>query len=504
MLSLIATWMLARRLHPGGFGLTAACTLLLSPLFLIMATELTTDPILAGWTAVGMAAWWLHHRAGHPAAIWILWLSLGLGLLTKGLVAIALPGFAIAGYAWMTGGVLGIARTLWAMHPVRGTLLAVAVNLPWSIAVWQRDPRFLEFFYVRFNLMALVSDTVNHTGPPWLYLGVLAAAFMPWLPSLTVGLAAMCRAVGLVTWRDRRRDGWGRRAAVVEPEAEDLRRYLVAWIVFPLLFLTAATSKLGTYILPILPAAAILLADAWWRWRSSPPRWLVWSGMMVGVLLMLAVLIWPVVVRSHADLLARIDAAWWPLLLAVSVLMIPGLLAAIHAWWCGRVLAGAFLTAGVLALAACLVVPRIHLIIPDLVARRLTAWLAPRVQPGDLVVVDREEVHNYHLVHDLGRRLTILGGAREVGMGHFAQVRPPPEPFPADTYAVSGENLPDHPFLIGRARLVERWRGAERVWLFAEDNLLPELRGLGLAVVEAGRSRGVRLYTNRPVDGPGP
>lgn len=498
LLSLVATWLLARRLHSGGFALTAALALLVSPLFLAMATEITTDPILAGWTAICMTAWWLHHRAIHPLAIWAFWLALGLGVLTKGLVAIALPGCAIAGYALMTGGVLNVLRSLWAMHPLRGVLILVAVNLPWSIAVWRRDPRFLEFFYVRFNLMALVSDDVNHSGPLWLYPYVLAAAFAPWLPSLGVALAQTVRQVAAAAWPERRADPWGWQAPVMQSESEALRWYLVAWIVFPLLFLTAASSKLGTYVLPVLPALAIVLADGWWRWRTQPPPWLRGTGVVMAGLFILAAITWPLVLL-WPGYSGAVAGAWWPLLATTMVAGVLLLAVAIRCHIRGQVLGGLFITAGALVLAGCLVAPRLHRVIPDLVPSRITALLAANLRPGDVVIVDREEVHNYHLVYDLGRRLYILGNAREVGMGHFAQVRPPPMPFPADTYWVRGEHLPDHPFLVSRYRLWRHWRGPTRIFVIGEDNLAVQLREWGMTPVVIARSRNTVLFSNRPL-----
>jgi 4-amino-4-deoxy-L-arabinose transferase-like glycosyltransferase len=66
---------------------------------------------------------------------------------------------------------------------------------------------------------------------------VFAGLLLPWFPLLPL---------------------LGRRAAYRDPR----RLFLLAWVVFGMVFFTAATNKLPGYLLPLLPAAAALLALA--------------------------------------------------------------------------------------------------------------------------------------------------------------------------------------------------------------------------------------------------
>jgi 4-amino-4-deoxy-L-arabinose transferase-like glycosyltransferase len=76
-----------------------------------------------------------------------------------------------------------------------------------------------------------------HVQPWWFYLPVLAGLLLPWSPLVFL---------------------LGRRAAYRDPR----RLYLLAWVVWGMVFFTAAANKLPGYLLPLLPAAAALMGLA--------------------------------------------------------------------------------------------------------------------------------------------------------------------------------------------------------------------------------------------------
>jgi 4-amino-4-deoxy-L-arabinose transferase-like glycosyltransferase len=582
LVSVLCTWALAKDLRGGGFPFGAALFLLGSAMFLVMATELTTDPILSGCLALAWLAWWRHDRrthesdpsplvsslaslaprpssplsspsplaprpspsppqpaacggsvalrrpAGHasgllrlspgrprpsPLWIWLFWAALGLGFLTKGPIAVALAGAAIAGFAFLTGGLVGVGRTLWAMHPLRGLAIIAAINLPWSILVWQRDPRFLEFFYVRYNFQAFLGSQVNHSGSPLLYFGVLAGAFMPWTLQTLAALGLQFRATLWPALRSRWCDWLGREPAAAVADDDRLRLYLICALVFPFLLLTASSSKLGTYLMPMYPPVAILALDAIWARAERPPTWLRASAAIFAVgLIGVAALAWPVWSAIEPEEVKRLDWSWWPVLAPAGVALLAAQVWAGWSAWHGRVLRASAVAGLGLAIATALVLPIMHLAIYDLVSARLAVLVRERGGPDDLVVVGRTVIHDYNLVYGLGRRVAILGGARETGMGHFAQAVPPPTPFPDDTYEVSGDNC-DHPWLLSHPRFLEALRSNRRVWFFGEDRQVEQLLQAGARLVKVDRAANVVLLTNLPLadhigattnQGPGP
>ena len=160
LVSVLCTWALAKRLFGGGFPLAAALMLLGSGMFLVMTSELTTDPILSGFLAVVWLTGW--RVLAQPTItwkspwLWTMWFALGCGVLSKGPVAVVLAAVAIGGFAFLDGGWRGLLRTAWRLRPDLGLLAIIAINVPWSWAMWQRDPRFLDYFYIRFNLQPML------------------------------------------------------------------------------------------------------------------------------------------------------------------------------------------------------------------------------------------------------------------------------------------------------------------------------------------------------------
>jgi len=152
---------------------------------------------------------------------------LGLAVLAKGPVALVLAAPLCLRFR--------SARDL-----VRPRVVApfLAVALPWYLLCYLRNGKiFLHDFFFVHNFERFTSNALMHVQPWWFYLPVLAGLLLPWFPLLFL---------------------LGRRAAY-----RDARRlFLLAWVVFGVVFFTAATNKLPGYLLPLLPAAAALMGVA--------------------------------------------------------------------------------------------------------------------------------------------------------------------------------------------------------------------------------------------------
>jgi 4-amino-4-deoxy-L-arabinose transferase-like glycosyltransferase len=152
---------------------------------------------------------------------------LGLAVLAKGPVALVLAAPLCLRFR--------SARDL-----VRPRVVApfLAVALPWYLLCYLRNGKsFLHDFFVVHNFERFTSNALMHVQPWWFYLPVFAGLLLPWFPLLPL---------------------LGRRAAYRDPR----RLFLLAWVVFGMVFFTAATNKLPGYLLPLLPAAAALMGLA--------------------------------------------------------------------------------------------------------------------------------------------------------------------------------------------------------------------------------------------------
>lgn len=174
----------------------------------------------------------------------------GLSLLAKGLVGVVIPfGVVVAYYV--------LRRAFPAKHFLQSLLwgmpLAFAVAALWYGPVIARHGwSFLDEFFVQHHFARYFSNKYRHPGPIYFYLVCLVLMTLPWTMLLIAG-------VGKATsWRWR---GGG--------SQDKLRVFALAWLVFPLAFFSFSGSKLAGYLLPVLPAAALLAGERLARFTST-------------------------------------------------------------------------------------------------------------------------------------------------------------------------------------------------------------------------------------------
>jgi 4-amino-4-deoxy-L-arabinose transferase-like glycosyltransferase len=167
----------------------------------------------------------------------LAWLAIGLGVITKGPVAIALPLLVAIVYAiWRKR-----FRALWSWGGLALFILAIA---PWVWAISQAIPDFLHYVVVTETAQRLATKALKRTGPPWYFIPYLIGGALPW----SIVLIGSPRAID-------RRD----RSTI----------YLLLWIAIPFLFFSISQSKRPQYILPLMAPIALLVARIWSKARNG-------------------------------------------------------------------------------------------------------------------------------------------------------------------------------------------------------------------------------------------
>lgn len=211
-----------------------------------------TDPFLAFGTTLSMTAFALASR--QPRLIWRygFFVGLSIGLLAKGpLALILIAGSLLPWMLWHRNA----SEYLCAMPWWRGTLLTVVLTLPWYIAAELKTPGFLNYFivgehFLRFLDSGWAGDLYGSAhqrpfGSIWPYW---VMASFPW------GLIGAYALLVRMTKRSGREK--------IRLALKDSRlTYLLFWSLFTLAFFTMAGNILWTYVLPALPAFAIVLAN---------------------------------------------------------------------------------------------------------------------------------------------------------------------------------------------------------------------------------------------------
>jgi dolichol-phosphate mannosyltransferase len=241
--AVLLTWLWGRRVLGPRAALAGAVVLCLSAHFVYLGRLLTTDSLLA---ACVVAAWAAAHTAllgdratGALSRRWWLVsaLACGLGLLTKGPIALALVAGPVLLLSWLDR---RIARPSW-----RAWLLyvAVAVGLaaPWYAAQELSEPGFLMDFLWRQHVVRFATP-FDHSEPVWYFLPRLALGMLPW----TLLLPGLIRFLGRHSPR----------AALRRPAPLG---FILLTFVLTLLLFSASGCKRPTYILPAMPPLALLL-----------------------------------------------------------------------------------------------------------------------------------------------------------------------------------------------------------------------------------------------------
>jgi 4-amino-4-deoxy-L-arabinose transferase-like glycosyltransferase len=234
------------RFRPGseldGALITASCAAVVG-----FARAAATDMPLAAAFAIALLAWYAWYESRQNIYLAAFYIFLALGTLAKGPVAPALAAVIIFLFVAVKRDWHAIPRTLW----IPGIVLYLAVMLPWYVAVQVRNPEFFRVFILEHNLARFSQDVYHHRQPFWFYLPVFLLAMMPWTIVLVLAVVERARLI----WSEGKE-----KEAFSSPE-DSWPLFLLIWVLVPILFFSASQSKLPGYILPAVPAGALLVAE---------------------------------------------------------------------------------------------------------------------------------------------------------------------------------------------------------------------------------------------------
>ncbi|MBE9230104.1 glycosyltransferase, partial [Phormidium sp. LEGE 05292] len=167
-----------------------------------------------------------------------------LAVLTKGPVGIVLPLIIIASFVIY----LGNWREVWQeMRPVWGSLIFSAIALPWYILCYLRNGNaFINAFFGYHNVERFTQVVNGHSAPWYFYFLIVLVGFFPWSIYLPLAVAKL-RFWQVKKWRNSNR-------------SSQLSLFALVWFFGIFGFFTISVTKLPSYIIPLIPAAAILVA----------------------------------------------------------------------------------------------------------------------------------------------------------------------------------------------------------------------------------------------------
>ena len=369
--------------HVAGWS---AAALLGSSLLWVVGSHLNTlDMGVAAFLGGALCTYILAQlpdAAPRARRIWMLltWVLMAAAFLSKGLIGIVFPGGALFFYMLWTGQWRLLKRMEWAF----GLPLFLLLTLPWLVALQLRHGQFLDYFFIRQQFTRFLTDRDDRQQPIWFFLPVLVIGFFPWLALLPAALRLPRRQAGF-----------------------DARKLLWIWVLMIFVFFSVSHSKLPLYLLPVFPAAALLLGEA----IARASRRTLGSALGLAALLLLITI--PVVLHTHAPRdLAGLTSVFAGYMHHLAIAMaVAALVLALAAWlvWRGRALAGVGVAAftGLGLLQAALI--GFQALVPAYSAAPLARAMLPALRSAAPVYM--VDTLQRGLPFYLGRRVTLVGTA---------------------------------------------------------------------------------------------
>ncbi len=241
-----------------GAALLAALGLASLPRLLMLGRRIFIDVWITAFMSLTLVFFALSERYPERRRLFLvlMYVAAGLGVLTKGPVAVVLPGLAFLLY-------LLIHRELHRLREMMLPLGAVIVGLivvPWYAALYHTHGwEYIRSFIVSENLERYASGYgVYQDRSPWFYIPVIFGDSFP--------LSPMLIAAAVATWRERDR----------------LAILMWCWIGAIVGFFSLSAGKQDLYILPTIAAVVGLIAAAIERGRLRP-EWRAWTDRTVAV-----------------------------------------------------------------------------------------------------------------------------------------------------------------------------------------------------------------------------
>ena len=220
----------------------AALALALSPLFFGFARFATLDPALAFFMTAALGAFHMAARSRDfsrgRGRRWFLTAvaMLAFGTLAKGPVAPLLCGAIALTWILIERRAHEIARMPW----LPAIVVYCAIATPWFVVAGYRNPGFLHFFFVHEHVHRYLENT-EHGWGPWFFLPVVIGGTWPWFFFVPMGLRALRAPES---------------NEITSPRSE--LKFLVIWFLVIFVFFSIPRAKLGSYVLPAIPALSIL------------------------------------------------------------------------------------------------------------------------------------------------------------------------------------------------------------------------------------------------------
>jgi 4-amino-4-deoxy-L-arabinose transferase-like glycosyltransferase len=244
----VLTYLLGRKMFGPTTGFLGGMILTTSGMFIALSRFVVQDIALVFFMTLALYFFYLGYTSEPHRKTWFLlfYASLGFAVLAKGPLGVLLPGMII-GLLLLLKGRLSFLKE---MEMGWGVLIFLIVAAPWYVLISLNNSDYAGYFFIENNIMRFLSPNALHAGPFYFYLPLLIGGFSPWSFFLPLAFIHVFRG----GWRGM----------------NDGTLFVVLWISVIFLFFSVASSKGNAYLLPLFPAASLLVAILWRDFIETP------------------------------------------------------------------------------------------------------------------------------------------------------------------------------------------------------------------------------------------
>jgi len=294
------------RLFGGRSGWCAALLLAASMYYVIMGHFNTLDMGVSFFMCMSVFAFLFAMRAGDRNEIsarrgwmYLAWIAAALGMLSKGLEAVVLPGLTFIIYTTITRD-----WKRWKqLHIYGGIILFIVIAAPWYVLVSLRNPSFAYHFFIYEHFYRFLTPDAHRPGEWWYFIPVLLFGLLPWWPQFARSIVSLFQHSHIQT----------------QPAQFNHRLFLWTWCVVVFLFFSFSSSKLASYILPIIPALALLVGYELAQMRRGD---LLINTLLCMVLAVLALWLAPMAQHEGSHVTLEMYKAFLPWLVGGCALLL--------------------------------------------------------------------------------------------------------------------------------------------------------------------------------------
>ena len=245
-LMLLAMYLAIRRFAPETIARRAVWMLGSSLSFLLGGQYVNHDMMVAAWISVAIWCFALAFMQGStPHAALARWgfVACALGVLSKGLIGVALPGLVLLAWLVWTRQLKKVLYLPW----VSGLVLFGLIAVPWFYLAEQQHPGMLDYMFGTQQVSRFSATSFNNGQPWWFYGLCLLVLLFPW------AFFALNQALTKA----------GRAQAATDSIASSWTALCWIWVLAIIGFFSIPSSKIIGYALPVMPPLALLAALGW-------------------------------------------------------------------------------------------------------------------------------------------------------------------------------------------------------------------------------------------------